>query len=198
ALNKSAASDQAAINALGVSINNLIGGAAVQAASTSTQTTSLAPTTWKGLGNIYSSNPFNGNPLVTNTQEITVVFTPTSATTGTFTSSPLYVFGVGGDHLAFDLHGTQFYSASVPYTVCSRSYFTGHSLFNPPTGTYGGRYEINGDSIWTFPTSAVGSPCVAPPPGFFGSLSHRTGVSNHATTMTLTNEDGTQVVLNRQ
>jgi hypothetical protein len=188
-----------AIDQLGMSLSKLLKGSGLKVSSKSTKTTASSTTaantssTWSGYAYISTTNPFGDNPVVTKTQKITVTFTPQTDTTGTFTSTPLYVFAVGGDHLAFNLGGGS-------YTVCGRSALTGYGIgANLPTGTYGGKYEVVGDfKIWTFPTSAVNSPCAAPAEGWFGSYSHPSDISTKGNTMTLTNDDGTQIILTRQ
>jgi hypothetical protein len=152
--------------------------------------TSSDSTTWKGY--VYEINPLD-NGLVKKTQEITVTFTPTSATTGTFTTSPLYVFSVAGDHLAYIKNGVTTSDCGTP--LSGYSYANG----NYPTGTYGGKYELVGDfKIWTYPTSSTNADCIVPPTNWVNSYSHPGDISTKGTTMTITNDNSTQVILERQ
>lgn len=181
-----------AIDELGISVKQLIGGSSLKAASaTSVKVSSLDPTTWKGYGYSSGINPLV-NGLVSKTQEITVTFTPTSSTTGTFTSSPLYVFSPSG----FDLFSKQYGDTVNTLGGISRC-GTPASAPNQgmyPTGTFDGKYEITDDfMIWSAPTSSTHTNCVVPEQNS-NSYSRLSEISSKGTTLYI----GNQMILTRQ
>lgn len=182
-----------AIDELGISVSKLIGGTSLKVSSTAlVKTTSVDTTTWKGNGYVYTIDPLT-NGLVRKTQDITVTFTPTSGTTGTFTSTPLYVFSVAGSHLAYVKNGVTTSDCGTP--------LSGYSFANGnyPSGTYSGKYQLVGDfKIWTFPTASSNADCIVPPVSWTNSYSHPSDISTKGTKMTITNDDSTQIILERQ
>jgi len=182
-----------AIDEIGISVSKLFKGTPLKAVSASSvQTASTDSSIWKGNGYVYTTNPLT-NGLVKKTQDITVTFMPTSNTGGTFTSTPLYAFSVAGSHLAYTVNGVVTSACGTPlsgYTFANGNY---------PTGTYSGNYQLIGDfKIWTFPSASNHTDCVVPPTNWTNSYSHPSSISTKGTTMTITNDDGTQLILERQ
>jgi len=198
-----ASTAQAAIDELGMTVKRLIAGAKVtttKASSTgvramSTSTTSLKPTTWKGYGYSYGLNPLV-NGMISKTAEITVTFTPTSETTGTFTSSPLYIFSPSG----YDFFSIKYGNTTQEVGGISRC---GVPASAPnggmyPTGTFGGQYELMDNFvIWTAPTSSTHENCVVPQNnGYF--YSKPSEIRSQGTTLYITNSMGDQIILEQQ
>ena len=87
-----AATVQDAIDELGSTTSNAISGGSIVGA-TADFNSAISATTWKG--NAFGINGSGTSGAFFTTTEVTVVFTPTSATVGTFTSTPFNAFVVG-------------------------------------------------------------------------------------------------------
>jgi len=121
---------QAALDEVGTTLSEALSKGTVSAAGV--RATSLSSSIWKG--NYYTAG--DSSDLAKPSSEVTVTFTPTTATAGTFTSESYYAFApIGGG-----LKGTESCVISSPY----------------PTGTFSGKYEIVGDQIlYTHVTSST-------------------------------------------
>lgn len=185
-----------AIDELGISVTKLIGGSSVKATSVSSvKASSLESTTWKGYGYSYGLNPLV-NGMVSKTAEMTVTFTPTSSTTGTFTSSPLYVFAPAGGDLFSRQYGDVI-NTPGGISRCGTP-ASAPNGGNYPTGTFEGKYEITDDfMVWTAPTSSSHSNCVVPEQSS-NSYSRLSEISSKGTTLYINNSTGNQMILTRQ
>lgn len=124
---------QAAIDELGSSLAEVISKGTVTASGV--RSASLSGSTWKG--HYYSRG--GSSDLAVPSEEITIIFTPETSTTGTFTSSPLYAINPKGNSL------TQ--RSDDVTAICS-----------DPQGTFTGKYEIVGDNLlYTLVTAYDGS-----------------------------------------
>jgi hypothetical protein len=181
----SATTIKGAIDELGVSLKNLINGSELSAAGGTQKVAALPTTTWTGSAYYASTLPLQ-NGLTAQTSTITVTFQPTSDTTGTFTSSPLYVFNPKGSSFEHVGH--------VGSNYCGNS----ASGITYPEGTYQGNYQIVNDFlVWTTPTSSTNANC-QPITGFSYTSDFST-IAKHGESMYLSNPNlGEQVILTRQ
>ncbi len=180
----SATTLQDAVDEVGVGLPELLKGAG-----------SLQPTTWKGYGYSSGSNPLV-NGLVSKTAEITVTFTPTSETSGTFTSAPLYVFApAGGDFFSKKYGDTTNTLGGISRCGTPASAPNGGIY---PTGTFSGKYEITDDFMaWSAPTSSTHENCVVPDQNG-NSYARLSEISTKGTTLYITNSAGNQMILQKQ
>lgn len=185
---------QGAIDEIGIALSQLIAGADIDnvgaqsllpddPATPSVDESLLKETTWKGYVYTAVTGP-RTNGLVKKSKEVTVTFTPTSVTTGTFTSSPLYILNPIGSSFAYTGSGTSYCGNSISGTF--------------PEGTFEGKYDIVNDFlVWSTPTKSDNASCEIFPANTtkiastFAALSHR-GETIHL------DIGGQQAILTRQ
>lgn len=83
---------KSAIDELATSLSKAITGGSLVSSASGVKAAALTATTWKGYAYLIVGDGVNG--VFTTTPQVTVVFTPTSETEGTYTSSPFNAFQV--------------------------------------------------------------------------------------------------------
>jgi hypothetical protein len=151
-----------AIDELGVKLGNLIGGAAFTATA-GVHKAALTATTWKGNFYSYNKGTSDTNPCTYSTsEEITVVFTPTTDTAGTFTSTPFYAF-----HPFYDVTSgcaaTTTYRSTTPFT--GNYHIIGNNIFidstiNTVANYSSARVEVRGNTMTIVDASMLPGPVI--------------------------------------